>query len=135
MAPMLDKNLPSAGNKGFTLIETMIAMGIFAIGILAVASMQITAMQGNRSARIQTEAVSLAAQKLEELTAVPYTDGQLAAGTHSESDAGPNNQFDIDWTVTEDSPLTDTKTISMTVSWDDTSGQRSAEFNHIVADL
>lgn len=132
---MLDRELPSISNEGFTLIETMIAMGILAVGLLAVASMQITAMQGNRAARIQTEAVALAAEKLEELTALPYTDAQLAAGSHSESDTGPNKQFDIDWTVTEASPLPDTKTIAMTVSWDGKAGARQAEFNHIVADL
>ena len=127
--------MPGHIEKGFTLIETMIAMAILAIGILAVTSMQITAFQGNRAARRQTEAVALAAQQLEELGALPYDDARLASGSHSESGVGPAGQYDLEWQIAPDSPLPETKTITLTVGWNSRGGQRNAEFNHIIADI
>ena len=56
-----DKN----SNSGFTLIEVLIALAIFAIGILALTSLQAVYIGGNSSARMQTEATTLAAQWLE----------------------------------------------------------------------
>ncbi|MBS3757462.1 MAG: prepilin-type N-terminal cleavage/methylation domain-containing protein [Desulfobacterales bacterium] len=122
-------------NKGFTLIEAVVAIGILAIGILAVASMQLTAFKGNRSARRQTEAVSLAAQRLEELAALPYEDARLAGGSHRESDVGPAGQYNLDWIVENNSPLAGIKTITLTVSWNSGGGRRRAAFTYMVADI
>ena len=36
-----------ANEKGFSLIEVLIAMAIFAVGFLALASMQVSATNGN----------------------------------------------------------------------------------------
>ena len=135
MQKLFGKHMPGHIEKGFTLIETMIAMAILAIGLLAVASMQITAFQGNRAARLQTEAVALAAQQLEELGALPYDDARLASGSHSESGVGPAGQYDLEWQIAPDSPLPETKTITLTVGWNSRGGQRNAEFNHIIADI
>jgi type IV pilus assembly protein PilV len=75
----------SNGNqKGFSLIEILIAMAIFAFGILAVAAMQIKAIQGNSFAGGMTEATNVAQNKMEELIALPYDDAQL----DDESDDG-----------------------------------------------
>jgi len=43
-------------NKGFTLLELMVAMVIFALGLLAMGSLQIQAMGSNRAAHCMTEA-------------------------------------------------------------------------------
>lgn len=68
----------SNGNqKGFSLIEILIAMAIFAFGILAVAAMQIKAIQGNSFAGGMTEATNVAQNKMEELIALPYNDAHL----------------------------------------------------------
>jgi len=79
--------------KGFTLMEVMIALSIFAIGILGVFSMQISAINGNTNARIVTEDATLAMDKVEELLALDYNDGDLAAGNHGTG---------IDYTVDDD---------------------------------
>lgn len=67
----------STGAEGFTLIEVLIAMAIFAIGILAVTTMQMRSINQNASARIQTEATNLAADWMEQLLALPYDDPWL----------------------------------------------------------
>lgn len=53
--------------KGFTLIEALIAMVILAIALLGIAQMQITAMEGNRSSYDTTEASALASDMLEQI--------------------------------------------------------------------
>jgi len=59
---------------GFTLIEILIAITIFAIGMLAVALMQSSAIKGNYSSSSMTEAVTLAQDRLELLMARECTD-------------------------------------------------------------
>jgi prepilin-type N-terminal cleavage/methylation domain-containing protein len=54
-------------NKGFTLIETLIAMAIFSIGILAVGSMQIWSVRNTTTGNITTQATQLARAQMEEL--------------------------------------------------------------------
>lgn len=47
-------------SKGFTLIEVLVAMTIFAIGLLALAGMQVTAIKGGTTSQRVTAAVALA---------------------------------------------------------------------------
>jgi prepilin-type N-terminal cleavage/methylation domain-containing protein len=108
----------SEGNLGFSLIEVLIAMAIFAIGILAVGSMQISAINNNASARMRAEATVLASEKAEELMSLPnYDDPLLDTDTHSES--SPNNIYCIVWTAGMDSPIAGAKTINLSVRWTD----------------
>jgi len=58
--------------RGFTLIEVLIAMAIFSIGILGVGTMQIRSTTGNTSARIRTEASIWAQDRVETLMLLPY---------------------------------------------------------------
>ena len=50
-------------NRGYTLIEVMIAIAIFSIGFLAVGSMQIRATRTGVSSRNQTTVLSRGPQK------------------------------------------------------------------------
>ena len=99
-----------SNNKGFSLVEVMIGMAIFVIGYLAVASMQIVAIKGDTSARKITEAATLAADRLETLIVMPYNN--IAAG-------GPLTEgaYTVSWQVNNNSPLPNTKTITVTVGW------------------
>jgi prepilin-type N-terminal cleavage/methylation domain-containing protein len=80
----------ATSTRGFTLIEVLIAMAIFAIGILAVTTMQIRSINQNASARLQTEATTLAADWMEQLLALPYDDPWLdEASSPYEVQSGP----------------------------------------------
>ena len=59
--------------RGFTLVEIMVATVILSIGLLASASMQLSAVRVNSSANGMTAATNLAQSSLEELMARQYT--------------------------------------------------------------
>lgn len=65
--------------QGFTLLELLIAISIFAVGLLSIASMQITAIRTNSSANTLTAGSALAAGILEEILAWPADEGVLAS--------------------------------------------------------
>ncbi len=131
MKPIPALRISFQNNRGFSLIEVMVALGIFSIGILAVASMQISAAQGNLSARMRTEAVTLASERLEILNSKGYNHNDLSPGTHTDS---TNDVYLLEWTVTEDTTLK-TKTIALTVTWNDRGSTQSTNLNYIRADL
>lgn len=85
---------------GFTMIEVMVAMAIFAVGILAVFSMQIRAINQNAAARMQTEATCLAAQHLELLKTVPFDHDLLSADGDLNPHQAATGAFTLQWTVT-----------------------------------
>ncbi len=105
--------------KGFTFIEVFIGMAIFSIGILAVAAMQMTATNGNASARRITEATALAETQIENLMQLSYDHADLNPGTTPhEVTRGP---YTVNWNVTDidlDSDGTnDSKTVDVSVSY------------------
>lgn len=110
--------------EGFSLLEVLIAISIFSIGILAVATMQISAINGNASARRHTEAATFAADRAERLMALPYDHAELAAGAHPGSPS---------WTVTDDTPVPNTKTVNVIVTWSDRGTQKSLSLDFIKA--
>ncbi len=116
----------SQKDQGFTLIEVLIAITIFAVGLLAVAAMQASAIRVNSTAGLITTRMTWAQDKLEELMALPYSDhliedlGDPPSGTDSEGESHqettPDGIYTISWTVTDDTPISSTKLITVTVT-------------------
>ena len=77
-------------NKGFSLIEVLLALVFLSVGLLGIAGLQITTMRGNASARRITEAITLAQEKLEDLSSLPTSDPQLADPDPAVNDIGTN---------------------------------------------
>jgi type IV pilus modification protein PilV len=101
-------------NQGFTLIEVLIAMGIFALGFLALASLQIKSISLNASSRMQTDATTLAVESLERLISLPYGHTELDQGNNPHS--VPAGAYTIEWNVQDDVPVAATKTIVINVT-------------------
>lgn len=76
-----------ANEKGFTLMETLVAVMVFVIGAAALTNMLLTTIKGNSLGRQETVAVMIAHDKLEELRSIEpsafYTDVRLSAGAHT----------------------------------------------------
>jgi prepilin-type N-terminal cleavage/methylation domain-containing protein len=105
------------GDRGFTLIEVLIAMAIFSIGILGVAGMQVSAINGNGTARRSTEACAWATDQIEKLMSLPYGDAELdSAGNPHQVVQGV---YTIQWNVTDNTApggTPNTKNINVTVT-------------------
>jgi len=121
----LIKNRQEKSSQGFTLIEVLIALCIFSIGILAVATMQISAINGNSSARRRTEAVTLAMDRMERIISQDYA-GIVAGGPETQ------NNYNITWMVM---PQPGYKEVDLTVVWSDRGTQRTTTLNYIKADI
>jgi len=113
----LMKTTAKDNQEGFTLIEVLIAMAIFAVGILALAGLQVTYIGGNASAQMQTEATALGAQVIEHLKSLPFDAAELdpAANPH-QPPAGGSGPYDVSWTVADNTPVNNAKTIDVTVT-------------------
>jgi type IV pilus assembly protein PilV len=114
----------SQKDQGFTLLEVLIAITIFALGLLAVATMQISAINVNSTAGQITTRMTWAQDKLEKLMALPYSDpwlqdlGDPPSGTDSADNVHQETSdgYIISWTVTDNNPVPDTKLIAVSVT-------------------
>ena len=68
-----------AAQRGFSLLEVLVATAVFAVAVAGLAEMCVTATRANTTARAVTSASMLAAQKMEQLRALTWGFDQLAA--------------------------------------------------------
>lgn len=122
--------------NGFSLIEVLIALFLFAVGVLALTQMQVGSMFGNSTARRVTGAATLAEAKLEELKALSYAHADMtdrdASGDAGYGNGGLDDEdgdadgsrtgvevmgetYDVFWNVAENSPVSNCKTIRVIV--------------------
>ncbi|MFK5950519.1 MAG: prepilin-type N-terminal cleavage/methylation domain-containing protein [Methylococcales bacterium] len=137
--------LMTKSQKGFTLIEILIALVILSVGILGVGAMQLTSIKGNSKARQISEASNLAADRIELFMTLDYdaatfadadgdgtnedTDGDgtddnggnfglddfTAATADGAADDDGDGTNDIFWNVAVNHPVADTKTVRIIV--------------------
>jgi len=98
---------------GYTLIEVLIAITIFAVGLLAVAGMQTSAIRMNSTAGKLTNLSTWGMDKIEELLAYPYSHPLLdSAGNPHQEVLG---DYTISWTIIDNNPVSNTKNITVSV--------------------
>lgn len=116
--------------RGFSLIEVLIAATIFAIGLLALAGAQLVSIRSNQGNYDFTVATNLVEQQLEELRAggsaalVNGADGPLDAFGYSIADYVDNPpdevkfMFNRTWTCNPSNPPIDTPCeVEVRVTW------------------
>lgn len=97
--------------RGFTLIEVMIALVLFAVGLMAFAGLEVLALRNMSYSKDYGKANTYAQQKVEEMK------GSAWDSVTSGSDT-LEGKFTRAWTVTTTG---DVKTVTVTVSWVDPS--------------
>lgn len=115
-------NFLTQSNKGFSLLEVLIAVAIFAICILAINSLQVRNIKSGSDSKNMTEAANFANAKLEELIALPY-DNLLDVdedGSGNLDDIGQDADgtavmggYEVSWNIAEDAIISGTKTIKV----------------------
>lgn len=129
--------------RGFTLLETMIALSILAVGLLGMAALQIQAMEYAGRGRHNTQAAAIAENRLETLMRSRWTNiaptGWTAPVVETNSvQAGGTvveQAYDVSWRIT-DLVADVTRNVDVRVSWSEPSGRNrsyalsSTRFNH-----
>ena len=109
------------GTEGFTLLEILIAVSIFALGILAVASMQLTSIRGNAFGNEMTTATFLAQAQLERMKSVADVSTLATGGDANPIDGNENSGvsaaiYNRSWTVAA-GPSADSRQVTVAVNW------------------
>jgi len=100
--------------NGFSLIEVLIALVLFAVGVLGIGAMQIGSIKGNSFSQEVTQATVLSQEKLEELTRMDFDDSSLSNGDHGEGLLN-GSRFSRSYHVEDTS--TSLKAVTVTVRW------------------
>jgi Tfp pilus assembly protein PilV len=96
----------TAGNSGFTFIETFVALFVLTISMAGAMALMTWMMRANAYSNRTTTAVTLAQDKVDELLDQRYS--QIASGNDTA------NMYRRNWQVVEDAAG---KTITVTVGW------------------
>jgi type IV pilus assembly protein PilV len=116
---------------GFTFIDVMLALVILTIGVLALADLQVISSSGNKASQGLTTAASLGAAKLEAIKNTPYAGVSAEAATPITGADGTTYTRRV--TVTNNSPMTNTKTVTVTLTWTDGSRTTTIPMSTVIA--
>ena len=113
-------------NKGFTLVEIMVAISILAIALLGLASVTVMVIKGNTFSKTMTAATTLANDKMEQLKRTGYA--SLGSGADT-----VQSIYSRTWTVTQNSPIANMITVVVTVQWNWQGIARNVTVRSIIA--
>jgi type IV pilus assembly protein PilV len=102
---------------GFTLVEVMVALVVFAIGVLAMATLIPFGTRSATRSGESTRASEIASSAMERLLDTPYSDSELSAGAHTDTANPYQGSYYVTWNVEDDQPDSLCKRITITVRW------------------
>ena len=115
------RSIPTS-QRGVSLIESMVALGVFAFGIMGVGILELSAVRGGVAAANVNLATTLANSHLELFAVAAFdslTDGQATYDRYG-AVAGPSPYFYVRWWVSG----VDVKDVVVNVRWESHDGQR-----------
>ena len=134
-------------NKGFTVVELMVAVVIMVIAFAGLATMEVACINGNSIASNVTSGITLAQDKMEDLMSLDLNDpelddnnlnnnGSLRDGVEDFADVGslssaddghreesidadgnPGGMYTRFWNIADDTPIDGQKTLVVVVIW------------------
>lgn len=116
------------GDRGFSLIEMMMAITILGVGLLSLGGLFPIAMEKVTRGDMESKATFHAQGKLEELKNVPW-DQLLSSASNDVVDVS----FQRTWTIQENVPTAGMKTVQVVVNWTDEDGPRSVTLSTLLS--
>ena len=101
-------------NKGFLMIEVILAIALIAIGLFAVMSLATAVIKGNTQSKRVTTAITLAQDKMEYFKGIGYDN---ISGTNTVYTEGTYAVYYLEALVQNNIPGTNTKTVTVDVYW------------------
>jgi prepilin-type N-terminal cleavage/methylation domain-containing protein len=97
------KNKRADGQRGFTLIETSIAMVVMMVGALACSSLFVFSLQNNVGGSERVLAMAVAQQQLEQIRSVTFEDATLTVGTTTSTVTTGDRNYTVERIVADES--------------------------------
>lgn len=115
---------PAKGQAGFTLVEILVAMTIFAVAVLGLAVGATSVMRANQTSYFNTVATNLAQDKLEELkgmavSALPTNCTAYAVSGCSDTKTSLGLTFNRSWQIIANSPASGVNRLDVKIDWTD----------------
>lgn len=124
----------AGNNKGFTLIEVMMALAFLSIALFATESIIINVARYGAIARKKTQACHLCETKIEYLKTLGYAAISESEETDIDSEGNAGGTFDRIVTAVN-GPVADTKLVTVQVSWSDSITSYSVSLQTLIADI
>ena len=106
-------------SAGFTLIEVLVAISIFAFGMLGLAAGAISITRANKTAQFYTMGTTLAQEKLEQLKATTSANVNSCSTNCETAPTYLGVTFTRTWAVAQNQPQAGLKQITVTIQWTD----------------
>ncbi len=105
--------------KGFTMVEMLVAIVVLALGIMAVSAIFPLSLRVAQNMRTITKGTAYAHQKLDELRTLPFNSATLDTGTGTKTFAAETleNKYVRQYRVDGSIPMTGMKRVMVRVSW------------------
>lgn len=123
-----------ASEGGFTLLEVLFGISIFAIGMLAIARMQMLTVRNTTVGNLTSQATMLAHQKMEELKTMAFADLTNEVENNIDSEGNAGGDYNRTTTITTPAaPLGNhARQIQVQVQWNAAhGGNRTVEINSL----
>ena len=105
--------------RGFTLIEVMIALAVFAIGMVTLSAMQLHSVRGANSGRHTSDAAAIAESRMEQLQRLTWAQlGPTGGWSAAVNESKFENDYQVEWRIA-DLVAGWTRTVDVRVTWDD----------------
>ncbi len=119
------------GAGGFSLIETLVALSLFAMTAATMGQFLVVQIRHASNNHLQTKAYSLAAEQLEATRALRFND--MLASTRTVAFNGV--QYTVATDVDDDTPSNGLKTIEVDVSWNDPTGPKNVSVSTVYTEV
>jgi Tfp pilus assembly protein PilV len=116
-------------SSGMGVVEMMVGLALMTIAILGLSGLAVSATRGNVSSRLLDQATRLAQQRIEAIRQNGYAAATPGTTVEGSLDAAGNHGGSYTrTTVIAQGPLPATRTITVTLAWNDYGAARSTTF-------